>query len=143
VREGARKVGKKNRTIAKELKYGKSATKHDDRKTIQCIAYLVPDILSDLMKFAAQYLVIGGRLVYWLPTTDKYKESDVPKHPCLKIISNTEQPITMRWRRRLITMEKFVNFDSSIHDRVEQKEEDPAHKNFSSYIMRREENPHK
>lgn len=29
--------------------------------------YHLSDILFDLLKFAAEYLVLGGRLVYWLP----------------------------------------------------------------------------
>lgn len=26
------------------------------------------EVLSDLLEFAARFLVLGGRLVYWLPT---------------------------------------------------------------------------
>lgn len=29
--------------------------------------YHLSDIFFDLLKFAAEYLVMGGRLVYWLP----------------------------------------------------------------------------
>lgn len=31
---------------------------------------LFKDIMKDLLNFAACNLVIGGRLVYWFPTTD-------------------------------------------------------------------------
>jgi tRNA (guanine10-N2)-methyltransferase len=110
----------------------------------QCIAYPVPDILRDLLAFAAKMLVKGGRLIYWLPTTDKYQESDIPQHPCLKIVANSEQPITLRWRRRLITMEKIVDFDNSLHQNYSPaNDQNPAHKNFSSYILKRQENPDK
>lgn len=30
-------------------------------------SYHLSDIFFDLLKFAAEYLVMGGRLVYWLP----------------------------------------------------------------------------
>jgi tRNA (guanine10-N2)-methyltransferase len=116
----------------------------------QSVPYEVPDVLRDLLVFAAQTLVMGGRLVYWLPTTDqyvhsrllqlimhneaehglllmaserlnrttRYKDSDVPLHPCLKLLANSEQVLSMRLRRRLITMEKIMDFDPSIHTDV-------------------------
>lgn len=31
------------------------------------MAYHLSDIFADLLNFAAQHLVLGGRLVYWLP----------------------------------------------------------------------------
>ena len=37
----------------------------------QSVPYDVPEVLRDLLVFAAQTLVMGGRLVYWLPTTDQ------------------------------------------------------------------------
>jgi hypothetical protein len=30
--------------------------------------YEMSEVLSDLLEFAARFLVLGGRLVYWLPT---------------------------------------------------------------------------
>lgn len=30
-------------------------------------SYHLSDLFSDLLDFAAQFLVLGGRLVYWLP----------------------------------------------------------------------------
>jgi len=139
VREGARKVGKKQRSIRRELTHPKP--KERNIHITQCIPYPVVDILTDLLAFASRMLVIGGRLVYWLPTTDKYKEKDIPSHPCLKLISNSEQPITMRWRRRLITMEKNIEYNQSLHENIQIKiTEEPAHKNFSSYILKRDQN---
>ena len=37
----------------------------------QCIPYHMEDVLVDLVVFAARTLLLGGRLVYWLPTTDE------------------------------------------------------------------------
>jgi len=68
--------------------------------------------------FAAKTLVVGGRLVYWLPTTKDFKETDVPLHPILKILFNCLQPINSKWERRLITMEKIAPFDPIAHSQL-------------------------
>lgn len=47
---------------------------------------------------------------------DSYKDSDVPLHPCLKLLANSEQPLSAQFRRRLITMEKICTFDVDKHD---------------------------
>ncbi len=38
-----------------------------------CVQYDVPDVLTDLLAFAARMLRPRGRLVYWLPTTNEYE----------------------------------------------------------------------
>jgi tRNA (guanine10-N2)-methyltransferase len=65
------------------------------------------DFLDGLLEFAARNLVPGGRLVYWLPTTTDYREEDVPRHGSLRNIANSEQVMTMRMSRRLITMQRL------------------------------------
>uniref|UniRef100_A0A3B3VQL6 tRNA (guanine(10)-N(2))-methyltransferase TRMT11 n=1 Tax=Poecilia latipinna TaxID=48699 RepID=A0A3B3VQL6_9TELE len=66
------------------------------------------DIFTDLLSFAAHHLVLGGRLVYWLPVhRPEYCEEMVPVHPCLLLISNCEQTLSSHTSRRLITMEKI------------------------------------
>jgi tRNA (guanine10-N2)-methyltransferase len=67
--------------------------------------------MKDLLNFAACNLVIGGRLVYWFPTTDLFQENDLPIHPCLKIIANSEQILSLKMRRRLITMIKIKEYN--------------------------------
>ncbi|KAI8974652.1 S-adenosyl-L-methionine-dependent methyltransferase [Pilobolus umbonatus] len=72
--------------------------------------YEMSEVLDDLLAFSAQHLVMGGRLVYWLPTiVDEYSNKDVPEHPSMKLISNSEQNFG-QWSRRLITMEKVQPF---------------------------------
>lgn len=39
---------------------------------------------------------MGGRLVYWLPSTSDFKQSDLPLHPCLEVRD------VVRWFVRLI-----------------------------------------
>ncbi|XP_029452542.1 tRNA (guanine(10)-N2)-methyltransferase homolog isoform X1 [Rhinatrema bivittatum] len=74
--------------------------------------YGLSDIFSDLLKFAAQHLVRGGRLVYWLPVyKPEYTEEIIPRHPCLKLISNCEQTLSSHTARRLITMEKVKELE--------------------------------
>ncbi|KAI7902319.1 S-adenosyl-L-methionine-dependent methyltransferase [Cokeromyces recurvatus] len=72
--------------------------------------YEMSEVLVDLLNFAAKHLLLGGRLVYWLPTiVDEYSNDDVPQHPCMKLISNSEQNFG-QWSRRLITMEKIKDW---------------------------------
>ncbi|KAA0703558.1 tRNA (guanine(10)-N2)-methyltransferase -like protein [Triplophysa tibetana] len=71
------------------------------------MAYHLSDIFADLLNFSAHHLVLGGRLVYWLPVyKPEYCEEMVPLHPCLTLISNCEQTLSSHTSRRLITMEK-------------------------------------
>ena len=51
----------------------------------------VVDALQNLLRFAAGSLAVGGRLVYWLPTTMDYLPEDCPTHPALKMVANCEQ----------------------------------------------------
>ncbi|XP_058422328.1 tRNA (guanine(10)-N2)-methyltransferase homolog isoform X8 [Diceros bicornis minor] len=77
------------------------------------LSYHLSDMFFDLLNFAAETLVLGGRLVYWLPVyTPEYVEEMVPSHPCLKLISNCEQKLSSHTSRRLITMEKVKNFEN-------------------------------
>lgn len=70
-------------------------------------SYDLSDIFKDLLSFSALHLVLGGRLVYWLPVyRPEYTEEIVPLHPCLQLVSNCEQVLSSHTSRRLITMEK-------------------------------------
>ncbi|KAI9246752.1 S-adenosyl-L-methionine-dependent methyltransferase [Phascolomyces articulosus] len=75
--------------------------------------YEMSEVLADLLNFAAEHLRVGGRLVYWLPTVvEQYSSADLPKHPSMTLISNSEQNFGL-WARRLITMEKTREWDPS------------------------------
>jgi len=139
VREGARKVGKKKKHIEREKTHPRPEnppTKHIS----SCVPYSSPDILKDLLYLAARLLCIGGRLVYWLATTNEYSEKDLPLHPCLSIISNSEQPLSSKWRRRLITMIKIKDYDSEIHSKINPEElgqfGDVAHTDLKTKIFK-------
>ncbi|GFH32218.1 uncharacterized protein HaLaN_31404, partial [Haematococcus lacustris] len=65
------------------------------------------ECLRDLLSFAARLLVRGGRLVFFMPSTpDTYSAQELPSHPALRLLHNSEQLLTSRYSRRLITMEK-------------------------------------
>jgi tRNA (guanine10-N2)-methyltransferase len=53
----------------------------------------VVDALQNLLDFAAGSLVVGGRLVYWLPTTMDYLPEDCPTHPLLEMVANCESAL--------------------------------------------------
>eukprot|EP01080_Neovahlkampfia_damariscottae_P000730 gene730-8982_t len=51
-------------------------------------AYELGDILIDLVSFAKKSLKIGGRLIYWFPTNDNFKDSDLPTDDSFILLSN-------------------------------------------------------
>lgn len=76
--------------------------------------YALAECLADLLDTAARLLVVGGRLVYFLPIVPTlYSEADVPRHPCLLTLANSEQILSGVYSRRLITMVKRSVFDSA------------------------------
>ncbi|KAI7883806.1 tRNA guanosine-2'-O-methyltransferase [Lichtheimia hyalospora FSU 10163] len=89
--------------------------------------YEMSEVVSDLLNFAAKHLRIGGRLVYWLPTVvDEYASTDIPEHPSMVMISNSEQNFG-QWARRLITMEKTREWTSEVHLEQVEDEKRPGH----------------
>ncbi|XP_041418095.1 tRNA (guanine(10)-N2)-methyltransferase homolog isoform X1 [Xenopus laevis] len=104
IRESTRKTGTQKEIIKTELF-------PESHVPVQ-LNYHLSDIFSDLFAFASEFLVTGGRLVYWLPVyRPEYTEEVLPRHPCLKLISNCEQMLSSHTSRRLITMEKVKEFE--------------------------------
>eukprot|EP01027_Heterolobosea_sp_BB2_P014707 GEZU01021096.1.p1 GENE.GEZU01021096.1~~GEZU01021096.1.p1 ORF type:complete len:277 (-),score=69.55 GEZU01021096.1:168-998(-) len=77
----------------------------------QRINYEVSTMLQDLLEFGARMLRKGGRLCFWIGTTNEFKESDLPRNAAFVLIANSEQSLTQRLKRRLITMEKVMTFE--------------------------------
>mmetsp|Transcript_40151 Transcript_40151/g.89077 ORF Transcript_40151/g.89077 Transcript_40151/m.89077 type:complete len:494 (+) Transcript_40151:82-1563(+) len=76
--------------------------------------YTLGECLRDLLDFAARTLLVGGRLVYFFPASvEDYQESEIPTHPALTLIANTEQNLTRRYSRRLMTMQKVNKYDAA------------------------------
>uniref|UniRef100_A0A7S4G2F7 tRNA (guanine(10)-N(2))-methyltransferase n=1 Tax=Eutreptiella gymnastica TaxID=73025 RepID=A0A7S4G2F7_9EUGL len=110
-RAGSRKVNEK--TMEKIMVTSKEGG-FTSAPIIPTEAYQLGDMLTDLLDFAAKTLRISGRLVFWLPTTELYSDAELPSHPCLKLLYNTEQYITIRLRRRLLTFEKIKLFEGEV-----------------------------
>ncbi|KAJ2716749.1 hypothetical protein H4R19_000457 [Coemansia spiralis] len=133
VRAGAKRLGRKagnepERSL--QVVDGVANHKRDDYYP-PTVPYEMSDVICDLLELAAEKLVVGGRLVYWLPTVaDEYEPEDVPLHPALRLIANSEQPFG-GWSRRLITMEKIAPLASATAARPgPESVPAPAHRNF-------------
>ncbi|KAI5749352.1 hypothetical protein M8J76_006676 [Diaphorina citri] len=113
IREATEKVGAKSTKPCSENSDG---SVHYPSK----VDYSLPDILSDLMNFAARHLKLGGRLVYWIPVfRSEYCADELPRHSCFSLISNSEQVLSTHTSRRLLTYEKISHPSSSaVKERV-------------------------
>uniref|UniRef100_A0ABK0LK83 tRNA (guanine(10)-N(2))-methyltransferase n=1 Tax=Rattus norvegicus TaxID=10116 RepID=A0ABK0LK83_RAT len=106
IRESTRRTGSQKEIL-------KGIEKCPESHVPVSLTYHLSDMFLDLINFAAETLVLGGRLVYWLPVyTPEYTEKMVPWHPCLRLVSNCEQKLSSHTARRLITMEKVKEFEN-------------------------------
>nr|CCC90328.1 unnamed protein product [Trypanosoma congolense IL3000] len=70
-------------------------------------SYSVSDIVLDLMLFAAEALVVGGRLVLWYPSSSTgYCDDELPFHPSLQLLHNIPQQVSLKIVRRLLVFVK-------------------------------------
>ncbi|KAF9690186.1 hypothetical protein SADUNF_Sadunf01G0169500 [Salix dunnii] len=115
VRAGGRKSG--GRKLLKGI-VG-PYTVPDDKRTdhIPSTApYSLAECVHDLLDLAARMLVMGGRLVYFYPVL---RENDVvenhfPEHPCFKLIASSEQILSSRYSRVLLTMVKTGSYTEKV-----------------------------
>ncbi|XP_052246115.1 tRNA (guanine(10)-N2)-methyltransferase homolog [Dreissena polymorpha] len=111
IREGAKKIDF-NPTLSLTDEQRNGGT-HIAQRT----EYHLSDIFRDLLNFAARYLHVNGRLVYWFPVQlHTYAEGNIPSHPCLRLVHNCEQKLNSKVGRRLITMEKVCEFNDDMQD---------------------------
>eukprot|EP00037_Helgoeca_nana_P016674 m.156709 g.156709 ORF g.156709 m.156709 type:complete len:671 (+) comp23635_c1_seq2:246-2258(+) len=109
IREGARKVSTKSGGD------GADGSGSGYWSRTESEGYTADSVYGDLLNFAARVLRPGGRLVYWLPVIQAdYNEAQVPRHPCLDLVANTEQSLSGKLARRLITMVKRAEWDPSV-----------------------------
>ncbi|KAF7728275.1 hypothetical protein EC973_006449 [Apophysomyces ossiformis] len=126
VRAGAKKLGRKDKKPLQMRMYDGVPMHTREDYYPPTKPYEMSEVLIDLLNFAAEHLRVGGRLVYWLPTVvDEYSNTDVPEHPSMLLVSNSEQNFGP-WSRRLITMEKTRPYDSKETATMPAKEEDKA-----------------
>lgn len=126
VREGARKIWSSgNDPTIKGAAYRYPKTEK----------YEMSQIVIDLIVFAVDHLAIGGRLVFWMPTVNEYYQAqDIPTHPALICIANSEQ-VFGKWSRRLITMVKLEQ-EVGTEDQVKSNPE-AAHAGFRDKYFKR------
>lgn len=85
----------------------KKAKKGGNNTIISTDNYHGSRVFEDLLNLAARMLRVGGRLVYLLPAIrENYCKEAVPTHPYLRLVGNSENVLSTKISRRLITMEK-------------------------------------
>ncbi|OIW13179.1 hypothetical protein TanjilG_17535 [Lupinus angustifolius] len=79
-------------------------------------AYCLVECVHDLLDLAARMLIMGGRLVFFYPVLreDDYSEIHFPEHPCFKLICSSEQILSSRYSRVLLTMVKTGPYTEEI-----------------------------
>lgn len=110
VRAGGRKSG--GRKLLKGAK-GPYTIPEDKRKDhIPSTApYMFAECVHDLLNMAARLLVMNGRLVFFYPVARGECYEDLyPKHECFTLIASSEQILSTRWSRCLLTMEKTAKY---------------------------------
>jgi len=108
IRAGARKSGSRREHVVPV----RPEHRHDHIAQTQ--PYPVQDVMADLMDVAARTLVLGGRLVYVIPSfaTDFDPAVDLPRHPCLDRVHVCFQPLSSaELGRRVVVMRKTADYD--------------------------------
>jgi len=106
IRAGARRTGTNNR----EVRSVPDDRRHDH--IAQTKVYAVSDVMCDLLDVSAKTLVMGGRLVYIIPSmTDFDAEVDLPRHYCLELVHVCYQPLQTELGRRVVTMKKVKEYN--------------------------------
>ena len=112
VREGVKKIGRKEGKKVKELpkELGEEYHHVPMRK-----AYPYDELMDDICRFAAKTLVINGRLVLWhaaskdVPIEDFNPDKELGHHPCLEIL-NIGLQICGTVNRRMVVYKKVKKF---------------------------------
>ncbi|XP_015584030.3 tRNA (guanine(10)-N2)-methyltransferase homolog [Ricinus communis] len=115
VRAGGRKSGGRKLLKGAVGPY----TVPDDKRTdhIPSTApYSLAECIHDLLDLAARMLVMGGRLVCFYPVLreDDTVQVQFPEHPCLKLVASSEQILSSRYSRVLLTMVKIGRYTDEI-----------------------------
>ncbi|XP_021899993.1 tRNA (guanine(10)-N2)-methyltransferase homolog [Carica papaya] len=93
----------------------------DDKRTdhIPSTApYSLVECVHDLLDLAAKMLVKGGRLVFFYPVLreDDFPENHFPEHPCFQLVASSEQILSSRYSRVLLTMIKIGPYTKEIEE---------------------------
>lgn len=115
VRAGGRKSGGRKLLKGTVGPY----TVPDDKRTdhIPSTApYSLAECMHDLLDLAARMLVMGGKLVFFYPVLreDSSSNTHFPEHPCFKLIATSEQILSLRYSRVLLTMVKTGQYSEEV-----------------------------
>jgi tRNA (guanine10-N2)-methyltransferase len=73
------------------------------------------DVMSTFLHVSAHHLRIGGRLVFWQPTTEYKDFSDVARHPSFEVLYAPLEMIHEHiWSRRLVVMVKVREYEAGM-----------------------------
>eukprot|EP01018_Ginkgo_biloba_P019233 Gb_06194 [translate_table: standard] len=73
--------------------------------------YSLVECIHDLLDVAARMLVMGGRLVFFYPVArDEVSAHVFPEHQCFTLVAHSEQILSIRYSRCLLTMEKTTKY---------------------------------
>lgn len=77
------------------------------------------DVISTFLQVSAHHLRIGGRLVFWQPTTEYRDFSDVSRHPSFELLYAPLEMIHENiWSRRLVVMVKVREYEAGMMAQV-------------------------
>ncbi|KAG7626655.1 putative tRNA (guanine(10)-N(2))-methyltransferase [Arabidopsis thaliana] len=81
-------------------------------------AYSLVECVHDLLHLAARMLVMKGRLVFFFPVLRDETGSEVkfPEHPCFKLVAVSEQILSSRYSRVLLTMVKVEPYSEEVEE---------------------------
>ncbi|KAG6682501.1 hypothetical protein I3842_13G145200 [Carya illinoinensis] len=123
VRAGGRKSGGRKLLKGTVDPY----TVPDDKRTDHIpstAAYSLVECVHDLLDLAARMIVMGGRLVFFYPVLredDHVEDHHYPEHPCFKLIAASEQILSSRYSRVLLTMVKIGPYTEEIAEAAQLK----------------------
>jgi len=84
--------------------------------------YSLVECVHDLLDVAARLLVMGGRLVFFYPVALGEDSADIfPDHGCFTLVSHSEQILSTRYSRCLLTMEKTAEYTAEIAAQAREK----------------------
>lgn len=85
--------------------------------------YSLAECMHDLLDLSAKMLVMGGRLVFFFPVVreDGFANAEFPEHPCVTLVASSEQILSLRYSRYLLTMVKTGPYTEEIAESAKKK----------------------
>ena len=116
VRAGGRKSGGRKRLADGTVPPVPEKFKSDHIPST--VPYPFSECMDDLMDNAARLLAVGGRLAFFMPCAADAEDAktagadETPSHPMLALVARSDQMLSTRWGRRLVTFRKVKPYDA-------------------------------